>query len=209
MAPKVKYYAVRAGRQPGVYLSWEKCKEQVERFPGAEYKAFPSEQEARAYLSGRPPVGVKTAGTAATPSADGYDIYVDGTFRKEDNRYGWAFVVYRGGEIIFTDCGAGENDAAAVIHNVAGELSATMRAVKWAHDNGAKPLTIHHDYVGIAAWALGDWKANNKFTQAYAAYIRPYLPWVAFNKVPGHAGVAGNEMADKLAREALGKKTPQ
>ncbi len=207
MASKVKYYAVRAGRQPGVYLTWEKCKQQVERFPGAEYKSFPTEQAARDYLAGKP--AGEQAETESAQSVDGYDIYVDGTFRKQDNRYGWAFVVYRHGDVVFADKGAGENDAAAAIHNVAGELSATMRAVKWAHDNGAKPLTIHHDYVGIAAWALGDWKANNKFTQAYVSYMRPCLPWVTFNKVPGHAGVAGNELADKLAREALGKEGPQ
>ncbi|HWQ61432.1 MAG TPA: RNase H family protein, partial [Negativicutes bacterium] len=70
----------------------------------------------------------------------------------------------------------------------------------------AKPVTIHHDYSGIAAWAAGDWKTNNEFTQAYARFIRPFLSWVSFNKVPGHAGVEGNELADRLAREAMDKE---
>jgi ribonuclease HI len=55
------------------------------------------------------------------------DIYVDGTFREKDNIYGWAFVVYRDGESSHTDCGAGENEAAAAIRNVAAKLAATMR----------------------------------------------------------------------------------
>jgi viroplasmin and RNaseH domain-containing protein len=208
MAPKVKYYAVRSGREPGVYRTWAECQAQVHGYPGAAFKAFPTEQEAADFVAGLSSArGPEEAMPA--PTGGGWDIYVDGTFRQEDNKYGWAFVVYRDGEIVHSDSGAGENEAAAAIRNVAGELSATMRAVKWANDNSAKPVTIHHDYVGIAAWAEGEWKTNNPFTLAYAKYIRPYLPWVAFNKVPGHAGVAGNEMADKLAREALNKSAGQ
>jgi ribonuclease HI len=199
MAQK-KYYGVRTGRQPGVYSTWAECQAQVHGYPNASFKAFPTEQEAAGFVAGRP-----QEKPAAEPSGTGCDIYVDGTYRQNENRYGWAFVAYDGGRIVHTDSGLGDNDAAAVIRNVAGELSATMRAIKWAKDNGVRPVTIHHDYAGIAAWAVGDWKANNPFTQAYAAFIRPHLSWVAFNKVTGHAGVEGNELADKLAREALNK----
>lgn len=40
------FYAVGKGRNPGVYNTWEECKEQVERFPGARYKKFGAEEEA-------------------------------------------------------------------------------------------------------------------------------------------------------------------
>jgi ribonuclease H-related protein len=28
----MKYYAVKVGRQPGIYLDWDSCKEQVNGF---------------------------------------------------------------------------------------------------------------------------------------------------------------------------------
>lgn len=42
MAKKGKYYVVWAGIEPGVYDNWDDCREQVENFPGARYKAFPT-----------------------------------------------------------------------------------------------------------------------------------------------------------------------
>lgn len=44
---KQKYYVVWSGRKPGIYLSWDECKQQVMGFKGAKYKAFPSEIEAK------------------------------------------------------------------------------------------------------------------------------------------------------------------
>jgi viroplasmin and RNaseH domain-containing protein len=35
-----KYYVVFAGRSPGVYETWEECKAQVDKFPGARFKSF-------------------------------------------------------------------------------------------------------------------------------------------------------------------------
>ena len=36
----MKYYAVKNGRTPGVYRTWEDAKKQVDGFSGAEYKSF-------------------------------------------------------------------------------------------------------------------------------------------------------------------------
>ncbi|HAK72390.1 MAG TPA: hypothetical protein DCP36_00335 [Sporomusaceae bacterium] len=86
-------------------------------------------------------------------------------------------------------------------------MEATIEAVQWAEQQEVDVITIHHDYIGISEWATGKWKTNNPITQSYAAFIRNYLQWVKFNKVAGHTGVEGNELADKLAGEAL-KKLP-
>jgi ribonuclease HI len=45
-----QYYAVRSGREPGIYRTWEECKAQVDGYAKAQYKGFSSLEEARAYL---------------------------------------------------------------------------------------------------------------------------------------------------------------
>jgi ribonuclease HI len=47
---KKKYYAVRSGREPGIYRTWGECKAQVEGYAKAEYKGFNSLADAEAYL---------------------------------------------------------------------------------------------------------------------------------------------------------------
>jgi hypothetical protein len=44
---KAKYYAVKRGRRPGIYRTWEECEQQVEGFSHCEFK---SEWEAQQYL---------------------------------------------------------------------------------------------------------------------------------------------------------------
>lgn len=41
-----KFYVVWKGYSPGIYDSWEECKLQVSGFPGAEYKAYDSQEVA-------------------------------------------------------------------------------------------------------------------------------------------------------------------
>lgn len=41
-----KYYVVWKGHNPGIYFSWEECQQQINGFPNARYKAFPSKEEA-------------------------------------------------------------------------------------------------------------------------------------------------------------------
>ncbi|KAH8032500.1 hypothetical protein HPB51_025953 [Rhipicephalus microplus] len=44
------YYAVRNGRQKGVFLTWPECESQVKGYPRPVYKKFSTEQEAWAFL---------------------------------------------------------------------------------------------------------------------------------------------------------------
>ncbi|MEG0153557.1 MAG: RNase H1/viroplasmin domain-containing protein [Cellulosilyticaceae bacterium] len=47
-----KFYGVKAGREIGVYKTWDECVEQVKGFSGADYKSFKSEQEANDFVYG-------------------------------------------------------------------------------------------------------------------------------------------------------------
>ena len=46
-----KFYAVKKGRKPGIYMSWDACKAQVMGFPNARYKGFKTKAEAEAFLN--------------------------------------------------------------------------------------------------------------------------------------------------------------
>lgn len=46
-----KYYAVAAGRSPGIYTTWAACSTQVSGFSGSVYKSFNTETEASRFIS--------------------------------------------------------------------------------------------------------------------------------------------------------------
>lgn len=45
-----KFYAVRVGRTPGIYLSWDECKKNVDGFSGPVYKSFKTRAEAEEFM---------------------------------------------------------------------------------------------------------------------------------------------------------------
>jgi len=47
-----KYYAVRVGRRPGIYTSWEQCKLQTRNYSGAVFKSFVNLSDAQTFLKG-------------------------------------------------------------------------------------------------------------------------------------------------------------
>lgn len=62
----MKYYAVKTGRQSGVYRNWSDCASQVKGYPGNKYKSFNSKAEAEAYIgAGHPRTGTGGGGSSA------------------------------------------------------------------------------------------------------------------------------------------------
>lgn len=199
-----KFYAVRKGHIPGVYNSWDECKQQVNGFPGAEYKSFTNPNDANNYLNGD--VVKKSDFEIPTIPNNGCLAYVDGSYSSEKKLYAYGVVMYINGEEIHC-CKCDNKEHAVEMNNVAGELAGTMRACQMAFKGKKSEIIIVHDYEGIAKWVDEDkpWKANLKATQEYQQFIasmRKYLK-ITFVWTRGHIGVEGNEMADKLAKQAV------
>lgn len=45
-----KYYAVKVGKKPGIYETWDECQAQTNKYPGAIFKKFNTKQEAETFL---------------------------------------------------------------------------------------------------------------------------------------------------------------
>ena len=46
----MKYYAVKRGRNPGIYTSWDSCLKEVKGFSNASYKSFKKKEDAIAFM---------------------------------------------------------------------------------------------------------------------------------------------------------------
>lgn len=207
-----KYYAVRNGHNTGVYETWDDCKAQVIGFSGAVYKSFPTIEEARAYME---------IGTNKDKEAKSLDkiqssekineteavAYVDGSYDLKTRRFSCGVVIFHNGnEQHFSES---FNDAElAEMRNVAGEIKGAEKAMQFCLEEGIKSITIYHDYEGVAKWCTGEWQTKKTGTKAYKTFYNfaSERVKIQFIKVKGHSGDKYNDLADKLAKEALGIK---
>lgn len=200
-----KYYAVQVGRSTGVFFTWAECQKQVTGFPGAIFKSFTTIEEAEAFAKGQVPE-IKESVTELLEAEPGVLIaYVDGSYNVANGEFSYGMVLLDGEqELTFYQFFIDEKLGA--MRNVAGEIKGAEAAMRYAVEHGFSKLYIYHDYEGIAKWCQGAWKANKEGTKAYKAYfdsIQDKLQ-VVFVKVAAHTGDKYNEMADRLAKQALG-----
>lgn len=220
---KKKYYGVKVGKTPGVYLTWEQCKSQVDGYSGAVYKSFPTLAEAEEFVgvqgamavSGSVVPGFSECGATELEFGPGETVepefppggavaYVDGSYNAATGEYSCGVVfLYEGEEIQIAQ--KGESEELASMRNVAGEILGAELAMRKAVEMGIPSLNIYHDYQGIASWCLGEWKTNKEGTRAYKEYFDSISQdlKIRFVKVKGHSGDKYNDIADELAKSVI------
>lgn len=209
-----KYYAVKVGKTPGIYFSWDECKKNTDGYPGAVFKSFKTLSEAENFLAGSKDSFsnkskmnsqlIKENNTDDLETITNY-AFVDGSYNISNGKYGYGgFLIHDGIKEILQGCG--EDKEMSSMRNVAGEVLGSMAAIKKAIELGIKELVIFYDYMGIEHWATGEWKRNKAGTIAYHDYVNSVNNQITlkFVKVKGHSGVEGNEEADRLAKVAVG-----
>ncbi|GGP46101.1 ribonuclease H family protein [Shewanella saliphila] len=180
-----KYYVVWAGRETGIFTSWDVTKRSVDKFPQAKYKSFATEAEAKAAFAKSPhssigkasakASGTKTTSTktkasssTATEASNNavlsqFDvvIYTDGGCEPNPGKAGSGIAVYRQAQLAELWYGLfnpnGTNNTA--------ELNALHQALlmaKTALDAGHSVQIMSDSQYSIkciSEWAYG-WKSK-------------------------------------------------
>lgn len=221
---KIKFYAVKKGRKPGIYKTWEKTESQVKGFSGAEYKSFETIEEADEYMknASEAPMGEVLATSEEANNLiekqikelddDSVLAFVDGSFsdKTSDQRPKCSY-----GVILFTKNSENrlyksfEDTEGLESRNVSGELAGAKAAITWSLEQKKSKITIFYDYEGIEKWANGEWKTKKTLTKEYVDFINKNSDKIVidFQHTPGHNGIIYNEQADALAKAALNDKT--
>lgn len=198
-----KFYAVKKGRKPGIYKTWDECKAQVQGFKAAEFKKFTTLEEAQAFVADEK---IQVLDLKSL-SKDQAVAYVDGSYNIDTKDFGYGGIIFtQEGEETFN--GFDNHPDWSQQRNVAGEIYGSVAAMKKARELGKTELYLHFDYMGIKSWALGDWKTNIEITKKYKAFydsIKDELK-VTFVKVKAHSNDEYNDLADRLAKDAIGIK---
>lgn len=223
---KVKYYAVKKGRNPGIYTTWEECSKEVIGYQNAIYKSFKTIEEANEYLNSENQGSsfikkekkktndnaVLKANQLIEKQISNLEIdeaisFVDGTYLENElgiKKVGYGVVLitsktkkYLSQQLFNVDY--------IQYRNVYGEIEAAMAAINWAINNNIKKLAIYYDYEGINAWATKKWSANNDLTKDYVKFIDSISNQIKllFLKVKSHTGIIYNELADELASKSV------
>lgn len=228
-----KYYAVRVGHNPGIYVTWSDCKMQVKGFPGAQYKSFPTEVEAKAYMGSinipksarNKPTRTGTKKTSASTSkrmsvGEYLTTQTDNISQiveldpceirafidgSFDKRKG---VVGSGGVMLIgteeVEFSLSSIDPNHVAYwNVSGELLAALHVVDYALDHGYASCSLYYDYMGIEMWATGRWNTNNPLTTNYVKRMKKASKQL---RIDFHKVKAHSGIAYNDRADALAKK---
>lgn len=141
------------GAKPGVYTSWDECKEQIQGYPAAKYKSFESMAEAnKAYasnpstyigLSSKPKV-IKTTGDRSGIIWD--SISVDAACSGSPGTMEYRGVWTKDGTQIFH---RGPYEYGT---NNVGEFLALVHGIAWLKQQGMDHVPIYSDSRTAMAW---------------------------------------------------------
>ena len=193
----MKYYGIKGENYKNIVNDWEEAKKIISEIKNPKYKSFLSKDEAEAFIN-----DVLLSDGITEPKC-----YIDGSFNQDTNEYSF------GGVLIINDKEYTFNkkfdkDEYSEYRNVAGEIKGASFIINYCIKNGIKKLHLFYDYEGIEAWYTNRWNQNTLISRKYAEFrdnVKDKIE-VIFHKVKGHSNNRYNDLADKLAKEALGIK---
>lgn len=125
------------------------------------------------------------------------EIYTDGAYSSSRNQGGWAFVVLKDGEKIYS-----EYDTVFETTNNRMEIQSAIEAVKYMVSNNIKNFTIYSDSMYLIGTMTLNWKRkkNNDLWKEIDDLVKGLnITWL---HVKGHEGDKYNELCDTLAVHA-------
>ncbi|OUO75544.1 hypothetical protein B5F53_18225 [Blautia sp. An249] len=219
---KKKYYAVKVGRIPGIYGTWDECKAQTDGVSGAQYKSFSSLEEAERYVreaaedipnilpevTNNVALNTQVENQIAALGENEVVAFVDGSYDVTEEKSAFGTIIFSQSgnkDILYKAFTKQLGEEFISLRNVAAELEGVKEAISWALQYNKTKITIYYDYEGIEKWATGQWKANKAITRKYVQFVQEKSKalQIEFIKVPAHAGVKYNEEADSIAKNAL------
>lgn len=189
-----KYYAVTDKDNKLIFTSWEETKKILPKLKNPKYKSFSTKEEAEAFLSGE-----NYAPKHAEPTA-----YIDGSYDVKTGCYSFGAVLWMD-NTIYQFKKKYMPDEYSALRNVAGEIKGAGFIMQYAIHHGIKHLHIYYDYLGIEKWCTQQWQAKSSIAKEYVRFcleIKDKLQ-ITFHKVKSHTNNYYNDMADRLAKEAL------
>ena len=133
--------------------------------------------------------------------------YTDGSYRKKsDGTYGigWSYVLLDDDDMIVYEDYGSYNEYIEQ-RNVGGEIYAVVELVLYCEEHDIKDLEIHHDYIGISEWVLGNWKCKQELTRRYREFMLESPLNITFVHVDGHSGNKWNDYVDGRAKLGVEK----
>ena len=96
-----KFYAVKNGKTPGIFETWDECKKSVDGYSGAVFKSFKTKDEALAFLgiesSSNSEIPIDVDGSITSDSSCA-TAYVDGSYNIATKEFGYGVVMFHNGE---------------------------------------------------------------------------------------------------------------
>ena len=161
---KDKFYAVRKGRNPGIYFSWLECKSQIHRYPGAVYKSFECLESAENYMD------EYREENENRMKFSNY-AYIRGYYNDTTDCYGYNGCIYHNNKKY--NINGYDNDPHYInMGAVAGHIVGCRKLIDKAIELGIRNMDLYYDYEGIKNWATGDWNRNKYGSIEYYEYMQ-------------------------------------
>ena len=199
------YYAVKRGKQPGVYTSFLELKKSIEGCDFPLYKEFKSEKDAYDFLFGsfgltKNKLGLYqelqlTKKYSSWPST--FVSYTDGSKKNNNSSYGFIGVVNN--IIQYEEANLIDQDNAS---HIVGEFEAVIRTIQHAVNNNFKRVFIFYDYAQIREVLNYQGQYDNECIQNYQEFVYKQLSniEIEFIKVKAHRGNQFNEYVNDLVK---------